>query len=175
MTNTLDENSHNPLIACLNFIQCCCSQYSKTPIYMLVKLALLIQIPAIIFASTLHIVFGYQMGSYMENNIYAVFTVGFIGPAFDTLMIALGYGICHSFSWNERRTLAINAVFFAGLHCFLDPVRFFPALWAFLFFCAAYHVGHQGSFTQGFLLSFSLHIACNCIAIGLFLLGVYFP
>lgn len=169
MIGALNKIHENPLSYLYRFITKNCFEYSKKPFIRAFQLLLIIQVPVIIFGTIVDIVFNHRIGSTMENSMGMLIIITVIAPALETLMIALAYGICNSFSLSERRMLGINAIFFASLHCFVDPVRFFPSLWAFLFFCTAYQIGNKQSFYKGFFLSFALHVLCNSLAVALFL------
>ncbi|MDO6567691.1 hypothetical protein Q4561_11535 [Alteromonas sp. 1_MG-2023] len=169
MIGALSKTHENPLNYLYRYITKCCFQYSQSPILRVFQLFLIIQVPAIVFVAIINIIFSDRVASTIENGTAELIMITIVSPAIETLMIALGYGICHSFSVSKRRTLAINAIFFALIHGFLNPVRFIPALWAFLFFCSAYQIGNTQSFARGFFLSFTLHATCNSLVIAIYL------
>lgn len=149
------------------FVNRRCLRFSKNMMGNALQTLVIIQLPAIVFLTMLGLLFEYRVETNIENSSISLINVAVLAPAIETLMIALAYAICHSFSVSERRAFFFNVVFFASLHCFLDPARFLPSIWAFSFFCSAYAIGFKTSFNKGFLLSFILHAMCNTLAIGI--------
>jgi hypothetical protein len=91
-----------------------------------------------------------------------IFTVAFVGPFIETILIAVSLALAGKVLTNKNYTSIISAIALASLHAFVSVVWAVVVFWSFYVYCSSFQAWGG---LRGFATALSLHIALNTFAL----------